>query len=100
MRRETGNPCFDCRCGWYDSDLGCTCPSLEKWYQCPLEPEPDWEEIMKEEKKTMGETCATCTHFIGSGDWGLCCDLKYDLCYSCTPKCNEYEERKEVQKSE
>lgn len=23
MRRETGNPCFDCRCGWYDSDLGC-----------------------------------------------------------------------------
>ena len=38
----------------------------------------------------MGETCATCTHFIGSGDWGLCCDLKYDLCYSCTPKCNEY----------
>lgn len=33
----------------------------------------------------MGETCATCTHFIGSGDWGLCCDLKYDLCYSCTP---------------
>ena len=41
----------------------------------------------------MGETCATCTHFIGSGDWGLCCDLKYDLCYSCTPKCNEYEEK-------
>lgn len=32
----------------------------------------------------MGETCATCTHFIGSGDWGLCCDLKYDLCYSQT----------------
>lgn len=50
MRRETGNPCFDYGCGWYDSDLGCTCPSLEKWYQCPLEPEPDWEEIMKEEK--------------------------------------------------
>lgn len=56
MRRETGNPCFDCRCGWYDSDLGCTCPSLEKWYQCPLEPEPDWEEIMKEEKKTWMTT--------------------------------------------
>lgn len=39
------------------------------------------------------DTCATCSHFIG--DWNLCCDLKYDLCYSCTPKCNEYEERKE-----
>lgn len=27
-------------------------------------------------------------------------DLKYDLCYSCTPKCDKYKERKEVQKSE
>lgn len=46
------------------------------------------------------DTCATCSHFIGGGDWNLCCDLKYDLCYSCTPKCNNYKERKEVQKSE
>lgn len=38
------NPCFDC--GWYDSDMGCTCPDGEKWYQCPLEPEPDWDEIL------------------------------------------------------
>lgn len=34
MRRETGNPCFDCGCGWYDSDLGCTCPSLENTNSC------------------------------------------------------------------
>lgn len=46
------------------------------------------------------DTCATCSHFIGGGDWNLCCDLKYDLCYSCTPKCDKYKERKEVQKSE
>lgn len=41
------------------------------------------------------DTCATCSHFIGGGDWNLCCDLKYDLCYSCTPKCSQYKERKE-----
>lgn len=26
-------------CGLYDSDLGCTCPSVDKFYACPLEPE-------------------------------------------------------------
>lgn len=36
-------------CGWYESDYGCTWPGIEKWYQCPLEPEPDWDEIMKED---------------------------------------------------
>lgn len=40
------NPCLDC--GFYDSDMGCTCPSMDKWYACPLEPEPDWNEILKE----------------------------------------------------
>lgn len=29
------NQCFECDC--YDSDFGCTCPSLDKWYACPLE---------------------------------------------------------------
>lgn len=42
--------CFNIGCGWYDYDLGCTCPSGEEWYQCPLQPEPDWDKIMKEEK--------------------------------------------------
>ena len=35
--------------------------------------------------------CATCKHFIGAGDWNLCCDLKYDLCYKHTPACENYE---------
>lgn len=48
----TGNPCFDCGCGWYDSDLGCTCPYGEEWYQCPLEPEPDWDAIMAKSSKS------------------------------------------------
>ena len=31
-------------CGFYDSDRGCACPSIDKWYACPLEPEPTVEE--------------------------------------------------------
>ena len=45
---EADEPCWAARCGWYDSDLGCTCSPLEMWYQCPLEPEPDWDAIMCE----------------------------------------------------
>ena len=45
------NPClFKYNCSWYDSDLGCTCPSHETWYQCPMQPEPNWEEIYGEDK--------------------------------------------------
>ena len=32
-------------------------------------------------------TCDKCKHFRGWGDWGLCCDVKYDLCYEQTPAC-------------
>lgn len=42
------NPCWECHCSWWDSDMGCTCPGDELWYQCPLEPEPDWDKIMEE----------------------------------------------------
>ncbi len=34
------------RCGFYDTDFECTCPSCDKWYACPLEPEPKPEEFM------------------------------------------------------
>lgn len=43
------NPCLDC--GFYDSDFGCTCPSLDKWYACPLEPKPSPEDFMTEGMK-------------------------------------------------
>lgn len=42
------DPCRAARCGWNDPDRGCMCSSLEMWYQCPLEPEPDWDAIMSE----------------------------------------------------
>lgn len=37
-------------CDFYDSDRGCTCPSMDKWYACPLEPEPTVEDLMTEEE--------------------------------------------------
>ena len=43
-----GNPCFECHCGFYDSDLGCSCPSSDMWYACPLSPEPNEEDFMNE----------------------------------------------------
>lgn len=42
------NPCWGC--GFYDSDSGCTCSSLDLWYACPLEPEPSPEDFMTEEE--------------------------------------------------
>lgn len=27
--------CFKCDC--YDSDFGCTMPSMDKWYACPIQ---------------------------------------------------------------
>ena len=38
------NQCFSC--DFYDSDFGCICPSYDKWYACPLAPEPKPEEFM------------------------------------------------------
>lgn len=37
-------------CGFYDPDFECTCPSLDRWYACPLEPEPKPEDFMTEEE--------------------------------------------------
>ncbi len=34
--------CFTC--GFYDEDYGCTCPSCDKWYACPIEQEDSMEE--------------------------------------------------------
>lgn len=37
-------------CGFYDPDFECTCPSLDKWYACPLEPEPTPKDFMTQEE--------------------------------------------------
>lgn len=36
-------------------------------------------------------TCETCEHYMGGGDWGLCCTESYDLCYEDTIVCERYE---------
>ena len=36
-------------------------------------------------------TCKDCMHFVGAGDWNLCCGLKPDLCYGDTPACDLFE---------
>ena len=41
MRIIEENPCL--YCGFYDTDReGCTCPSTDKWYACPMsDPKPE-----------------------------------------------------------
>lgn len=41
------NECI--RCGFYDPDYECTCPSYDKWYACPIESqEPENVQALKE----------------------------------------------------
>lgn len=48
-------PCWDC--GFWDSDReGCTCPSCDIWYACPIESEkPENKKEMEEWLKWMSE---------------------------------------------
>lgn len=48
IRSRNENQCLNCGC--WDSDReGCTCPSSDLWYACPLEPEPTAEDFITEE---------------------------------------------------
>ena len=40
-----------------------------------------------------GDICGECKHFIGGGDWNLCCDLKYDLTYETSKACDLFESK-------
>lgn len=37
--------------------------------------------------------CRDCDHFVGGGDFGTCCDVKYDLCYEDTDVCIKFKPR-------
>ena len=45
------------------------------------------------------KTCKDCTHFIGMGDWDLCCTEHHEgypfgfLCYEDTPACEKFDEK-------
>jgi len=40
----------------------------------------------------MTKKCGQCTHFIGFGDWSLCCDLMHDLTYENNDACPKFEQ--------
>lgn len=46
----------------------------------------------------MKNFCVFCEHFIGGGDWNLCCDQKHDgypfgfLCYETDEACEKFKE--------
>lgn len=44
----------------------------------------------------LRDRCGTCRHFIGGGDWYLCCDQRYDLCYEDYEVCGLYEYSEEA----
>lgn len=50
--KRINNPCIGC--GFDDPDYGCTCPSSDLWYACPLEPEPMPEDFLTEEELNGG----------------------------------------------
>lgn len=34
--------------------------------------------------------CIDCEHFMGGGDFNLCCSEQYDLCYPYTEACEKF----------
>lgn len=36
------------------------------------------------------KTCGGCEYFIGGGDFGLCCSLKYGLTYEYCKACDKF----------
>lgn len=50
LKQKETNPCFGCDCN--DPDYGCTMPSIDKWYACPLEAdEEELKKMFSEEQK-------------------------------------------------
>lgn len=47
-------------CGFWDSDCeGCSCPSVDMWYACPIERDkPENKKQLEEYAKWVGETNA------------------------------------------
>ena len=43
MKIDT-NPCL--KHGCYDPDRGCTIPAIDRWYACPLQPDPGPEDFV------------------------------------------------------
>ncbi|MBQ3502348.1 MAG: hypothetical protein IJA72_01625 [Clostridia bacterium] len=82
-------------CGYYnisDYEEPYDCRAFTEIDNCILTA-PILNKIYKETNGVFGQhiTCEFCKHYIGGGDWNLCCDLRYDLCYEDTDACYKYE---------
>lgn len=42
-------------------------------------------------RDSASQTCGTCKHYLGGGDFGTCCDQTYDLKYEKSKACEKYE---------
>lgn len=62
------NPCYECGCDCYDADMGCTMPSIDKSYACPLCDYEDNGDTYKEFFMAMVPSTATAQqHKITNG---------------------------------
>ena len=105
-----GNKCIECY--FYHSGMYynyCDFFELENYY-CPSNclafskngklQKHILNKIFQETNGNFGQeykVCADCKHFIGGGDWNLCCDLHHEgypygfLCYENTDACDKFE---------
>lgn len=66
---------------------------------CPecLQKSIEW--VIIEETGDAKPTCGECAHFIGGGDWDLCCELPHPeypcghLCYEWTEACESFKRK-------
>lgn len=58
--KETLNECLGCGC--YDEDVGCTMPSIDKWYACPLYADEDELKEMFERVEQLDAGEQECIH--------------------------------------
>lgn len=47
------------------------------------------------EPKKIALRCGNCKHFIGGGDWDLCCQIGYGLHYDDSEACQDYEPKED-----
>lgn len=45
---------------------------------------------MAKTDRLENKKCGQCSHFIGLGDFCLCCELKYDLVNADTDACSQF----------
>lgn len=77
------NPCLSCGC-WDSEREGCTMPSTEMWYACPIESaKPENQEALRKLTEEYGEEAEEpeCEVVVPHCTYGICTD--YPHCAGC-----------------